>query len=167
MGAQGPITPLRCSTQYAASPDTPLSVSSGSDNSCLLSFWLKDLALTNQDKEALVNGKWLSDKHINAANKLLQSQYPTVNGLQDTIVAASSKYHSGAKNFVQIMNISQNHWICASNILTPPGVVEVYDSMPLYSAHSSALMRQVATILQTPQAEFELRHVQRQVGESD
>ena len=147
-----------------------MSVSSGSDNSCSLSFWLKDLTLTNQDKEALVNGKWLSDKHVNAANKLLQSQYPTINGLQDTVVlAAASKYRSGAKHFVQIMNISQSHWICASNILTPPGVVEVYDSMPSYSAHSSALTRQVATVLQTPQAEFELRHVdvQRQVGGSD
>lgn len=172
--AQGPITPLRCSTpvcsQQRNSPGNPLSVSSGSDKSALLSFWLKDLTLTNQDREALVNGKWLSDKHVNAANKLLQSQYPTINGLQDTVVlAAASKYRSGAKNFVQIMNIAQSHWICASNILTPPGVVEVYDSMPSYSAHSSALMRQVATVLQTPQAEFELRHVdvQRQVGGLD
>ena len=100
----------------------------------------------------------------------MQSQYPTINGLQDTVVLAEgSKYRSGSKNFVQIMNISQSHWVCASNVLTPPGVVEVYDSMPSYSQHSSALMRQVAVILQTPQAEFELRHidVQRQVGGSD
>ena len=54
-------------------------------------------------------------------------------------------------------------------MLTPPGVVKVYDSMPSYSVHSSALTRQVASILRTPQADFELRHVdvQRQVGGSD
>ena len=57
----------------------------------------------------------------------LQTQYPTINGLKDTVVlAAASKYHSGAKN----------------------------------------LIRQVATVLQTSQAEFELRDVdvQCQVG---
>lgn len=54
-------------------------------------------------------------------------------------------------------------------MLTSPGIVEVYDSMPSYSVHSSTLTRQVATILQTPQADFELRHVdvQHQVGGSD
>ena len=38
-----------------------------------------------------------------------------------------------------------------------------------YSAHSSALNGQVVSVLQTPQADFELRHVdaQRQVGGSD
>ena len=43
-----------------------------------------------------------------------------------------------------------SHWICASNVLTP-------------------LNRQVASVLQTPQADFELRYVdvQRQVGGSD
>ena len=136
----------------------------------MLTFWVKDLSLTDQDRETLVNGEWLSDKHVNAANKLLQLQYPTINGLQDPVVLADAcKYRSGARNFVQIINISQSHWICASNVLTPPGVVEVYNSMPSYSAHSSALSRQVARVLQTPQADFELRHVavQRQVGGSD
>ena len=54
-------------------------------------------------------------------------------------------------------------------MLSPPGVVEVYDSIPSYSVHSSNLTRQVAAILQTPHADFELRHVdvQRQVGGSD
>ena len=92
--AQGPITPLRCSSpvcsQQRNSPNNPLSVSSGSDDSPLLSFWLKDLTLTNQDREALVNGKWLSDKHVNAVNKLLQSQYPTINRLQHTVVLAAA-----------------------------------------------------------------------------
>ena len=37
----------------------------------------------------------------------------------------------------------------------------------LYSAQSSALPRQLANVLQTPQAEFELRPVHVQVGGSD
>ena len=47
----------------------------------------------------------------------------------------------------------------------PHRVVEVYyDSMPSYSAHSSALTRQVASVVQTPHAELELRHVDVQVA---
>ena len=66
--------------------------------------------MTDQDRETLVNGEWLSDKHVNAANKLLQLQYPTINGLQDPVVLADAcKYRSGARNFVQIINISQSH----------------------------------------------------------
>ena len=40
--------------------------------------------------------------------------------------------------------------------------------MPSYSVHSSNLTRQVAAILQTPHADFELRHVDVQLkGGSD
>ena len=68
-----------------------------------------------------------------------------------------------------MLNISQSHWVCVSDMLSPPGVVEVYDSMPAYSQHSSVLKRQVAVILQTPHTAFELRHVdvQRQLGGAD
>ena len=117
-----------------------------------------------------MNGEWLSDEHVRAANKLLHLQFPTINGLQDpAILYERSRYQSGAQNFVQIINISQSHWVCASNMLSPPGVVEVYDSMPAYPTHSSVLKRQVAAILQTPLSAFELRHVnvQHQVGGSD
>ena len=176
--AQGPNMPPRCSTpfnQQSKSPagghsDNPISVSGGSGDSVFLGYWVKDLCLTDQDRESLVNGEWLNDKQVNAANELLRIKHPTINGLQDPLVLAyNCVYRSGSQRFVQIINIAQSHWICASNMLSPPGVVEVYDSMPSYSVHSSNLTRQVAAILQTPQADFELRHVdvQRQVGGSD
>ena len=31
--------------------------------------------------------------------------------------------------FIQIVNINNNHWICLSSIHSPPGYVDVYDSL--------------------------------------
>ena len=56
-----------------------------------------------------------------------------------------------------------------SNIFSPPGIVEVFDSMPAYSMTSSGLKRQVAAILKTSEKSFSIHHVdvQRQRGGSD
>ena len=37
----------------------------------LAPFWLKALELKDTDKDQLLNGGWLSDKHISAVSKLL------------------------------------------------------------------------------------------------
>ena len=59
--------------------------------------------------------------------------------------------------------------MCVSNVFSPPGVVEIFNSMPAYSTTSSGLKRQVAAILKTSEKSFDLYHVdvQRQVGGSD
>ncbi len=57
--------------------------------------------------------------------------------------------------------------MCASNSLSPPGVCDVYDSMP--TSHSSVLARQVAAMMKSQASSFRLRHVnvQMQNGASD
>ena len=94
----------------------------------LAPFWLKDLELKDTDKDQLLNGEWLTDKHISAVSKLLQQQHPQQNGLQDSVVLASElQWESNSTNFVQIINICEQHWVCASNIGCPEDVVDVYD----------------------------------------
>ena len=57
--------------------------------------------------------------------------------------------------------------MCASNSLSPPGTVDVYDSLP--GSHSSLLNRQRAVIMQQPSSFFQVRYVnvQLQNGVSD
>ena len=76
------------------------------------------------------------------------------------------KYESSSDNFVQIINISRKHWVCVSNISSPSGTVNVYDSMPHISINNFSLKSQIAAILKTPDQEFQVRHidVQRQNG---
>ena len=66
------------------------------------------------------------------------------------------KYASS--NFVQIVNISCIHWVCVSNVLSSPGVVEVCDSKPNCSV-GSVLHRQVAKLLRTAEKLFELKYL--------
>ena len=129
-----------------------------------------ELGLTVSDLEQLVGGEWLTDKHINAVNKLFHKQFPSLNGFQDPITLASAyAYNSPSKNFIQIVNISNNHWVCASNVLCMPGSVEVYDSKPSCSIGAFVLHKQIAKILKTAEKSFEVKHVdvQRQRGGSD
>ena len=54
----------------------------------------------------------VTDKHISAVNKLLRHQYPNQNGLQDTILLAErSLWDSEPNRFIQIINISRQHWV--------------------------------------------------------
>lgn len=59
--------------------------------------------------------------------------------------------------------------MCASNLLSPPGIVDIYDSIPSYNQQSISLQKQVAAVIKTADPKFELRFVdvQRQSGASD
>ncbi len=163
---------LKASTPLAGDQGNPITIGEPQDKPC--EYWVRDdakgLALHPRDALQLSSGAWLTDKHVHSLSKLLALQFPARNGLQDPLVLAeTSMYKSGVEDFVQVVNIARNHWVCVSNTLSPPGVVEVYDSMPSYSIKSSSLQKQVAVIIKAPTRSFELKHVdvQRQVGSSD
>ena len=131
-------------------------------------YWLPKFDLTFDDQQVLSGGRWLSSKHIYAVHTLLKKQYPEQNGLQDTLQLSNNfKWLSGNKDFVQIIHISQNHWVCASNRLTPDGVVEVYDSLP--ATCNNTLTGQIAAILRCSTPHFTIRwaSVQLQSGKDD
>ena len=130
----------------------------------LSEYWLKQLELRLDDRDELLKKKWLTDKHISAVNKLLQHQYPNENGLQDTILLAErSLWDSEPNRFIQIINKSRQHWVCASNVGCPEDVVDIYDSIPAYSIGSSTLRKQVAAIIHTTNPTFELRFIDVQM----
>ena len=133
-------------------------------------FWIHSLQLNPNDELELVNGLWLTDKHIVAAQKLLKIHHSNIDGLEDPLLLAERfQYKSTATSFVQIINLSRTHWVCASSINCPLGIVDVYDSMPACSFGSLSLKRQVAVILKTNEPSFELHFVetQRQSGGAD
>ena len=88
--------------------------------------------ITDNDKKRLLSDAWLTDTDINAAHKLLAKQFPAQHGLQDTLILDKfDRYASSSEDFVQVINICGNHWVCASNRLSPPGMIYVYDSLPV------------------------------------
>ena len=65
------------------------------------SYWVQELGLKSQEKHVLSTGEWLSDLHMQAANKLLKEQQ---NGLQDTLpLAELCRFRSSSTDFIQIV----------------------------------------------------------------
>ena len=57
-----------------------------------MSFWLKDLDLTYSDKTIIEEGKKLSDRHMHATHKLLSAEFPSLEGLQSTLLAETGGF---------------------------------------------------------------------------
>ena len=131
-------------------------------------YWVQSLELTEADRKILVGGHWLTDNHIFAAMKLLKEKYPQQNGLASTqLLAKKLLWKSSNTDFVQIVHVSGNHWVCVSNKHCAPGVCDIYDSMP--ASNSPTLIRQVAAILKCTDPSFKMRYsnVQMQAGADD
>ena len=133
-------------------------------------YWVESLSLKNTDKAQLISGDWLTDNHMRAVGTLLMKQFPQQNGFQDTLILANLlRYEAGLDNFIQIVNVKDLHWVCVSNMFSPSGTVDVFDSIPYFSIGCAGLLDQVASILKTADGSFQLRHIdiQRQTGSSD
>ena len=130
---------------------------------------MDSLSLTKADRQVLVDGGWLSANHISAANVLLKKAFPSQNGLQDTCyLEYKLQWNSKPEDFVQILHINKNHWVCVSNKFSGSSV-DLYDSLHTNPKVGDSIVRQVCTILASPQSSFALNvvNVQCQQGYSD
>lgn len=108
---------------------------------------------------------WLNDRLIHAGQRLIQKEFPSVSGLQDPILSATLTFDVQRKEFIQIVNISNSHWICLSSLGCPPDTIQVYDSLPpSYARLAGNVQEVIASILFTksPSIEFTFPDVQRQ-----
>ena len=92
-------------------------------------FWITfgRCTLLMSDKECLLTpGSSLTDKHINFAQTLLRSQYPTVYGLTSTLLQYKSSPTKLAMG-LQIIHCRSSHWVTAYKE-DSSREVKVYDS---------------------------------------
>ena len=101
------------------------------------------LNLTNKDMTELIGGDALSDKHVYAAQKLLQRKYPQVAGLQDSCLSQTrfNAIAPGDRDVVQIHHTRGNHWVVSAAV---DGVVCVYDT--LYDTLAPDLRKQLCEV---------------------
>ncbi len=96
-------------------------------------YWNKRLGLLTADQDMLKRGELLTDKHIiNAASVLIKEEFPKQLGLQDTLLLQRlDQYESEDSQFVQIVHVNGNHWLCVSNKFCPAGTVDIiYNCSP-------------------------------------
>lgn len=72
---------------------------------------------------------WLTDKHMNAASKLLLKEHPN-NGLQDTLLQQNRSHEVPDGEYVQFMHVDGCHWITISNIgKSKMNEIDIFDSL--------------------------------------
>ena len=55
-------------------------------------YWVRNLDLRDDDKVAIVENGMLSDRHMYAANKLMASQFPDIDGFHSTLLAQGTGF---------------------------------------------------------------------------
>lgn len=76
---------------------------------------------------------WLSSDEVDAVCFHIAQKFPGIDGFQSCL--CYQNLHQGSvvgtpqKQFVQIININDNHWITASNIFCGTNEISIYDSM--------------------------------------
>ena len=105
------------------------------------------LSTTSAEKldKAIKEGKWLGDIHINAALKMIKSQFPSLAGLYDCLLGQNLSYPVTNKAFIQILHVDGNHWIAVEHVSSD--CVNIYDSV--YSSVSTDTKIQIASLLHT------------------
>ena len=78
--------------------------------------------------EEIIMGETLSDIHVNMAQSVLKSQFNNLNGFESTLYQGKEVKWTEEKiaNKIQIVHCKdRNHWILATTVDCPRGVVKV------------------------------------------
>ena len=103
-------------------------------------------AMSEKSLKQILEGKPLHDDHISFAQKLLQKQFPMLDGLQSPLLSQNSGFCPVKDESIQIHHTGKFHWVTSSSI---GGNVQVYDSMFEGGELSSSLQIQLAQIYMT------------------
>ncbi len=120
--------------------------------------------LTQADKDRVLNGQWLTDSVIHAAQLLIKNDHTLLplGSLQDPIHGQTLTFDVATDESVQILHSGNNHWVTISTVGTEHPKVNVYDN--LYRELPFTTCEQVAVLLHTQKQEIELEFRNIQVG---
>ena len=105
----------------------------------------------------LSSNTWLDDRVIDLGQAMLKTQHPQTGGLQPVILAQKLAFTPQTEEFVQILNINENHWIAISTIGCHPATINVYDS--LHGRLPPYAKRVIADLLQSPEPEITINYM--------
>jgi len=115
------------------------------------------ILLTKKELYSLSNDKELSDLHINAFQNLLKRQFPSIGGLQNTLLQNKSSITNKKKVTLQAINITINHKIKHwATIELCGGDVFLYDSA--YTAVVGDAKEIIAQLVKTNEESFKIHN---------
>ena len=130
-------------------------------------MWCPDLHLDQEDRRALIHNKWLSDKHIYAAQILLKKQFAYIGGLQPPTLSQTGQWQVMSSEGIQILH-SGNHWLCVSTIGCPGNTIILYDSMN-HRKTSQSIVAQISSFINCQGTSYTIQVIkcQKQSGCND
>ena len=116
----------------------------------------------------ILDGDWLSDSLIDAAQSLLKNQFPSMCGLQPTVLGETLAFNVVKGDFVQVILVNRNHWVTVSNIRCQRNCIDIYDSKPSIGFPSDG-KEKIAALICSDRKQFNInfKPVQRQKGGQD
>lgn len=160
-----------CSNLHTLCSGPVIDLTSMEDKRIALPYkqWVKcgNVELSEYHRHVIGSGAWLNDLIISAAQNMLHREYPHIGGFQNPILAEKLAMVPEAGEFIQVLNVSENHWLTISNIGCDSFSVKVYDSLGGRLPHISRKV--VANILQCKKQCIIVMHedVQKQHGGND
>ena len=98
------------------------------DQSVWVTFTGTRIQLFAEDRHIIEEQERLTGRHINFTQALLRTQFPLIDGLQNTLLQDRCRF-SVASKVVQILRIRNNHWVVISNLQSNGNKVSVYDTV--------------------------------------
>ena len=121
---------------------------------------LAGIVLTSSNKQHILDGEKLNDRHINMAQGLLKQQFSEITGLKSTLLQAKKQRKEDDKLKIQIVHCGGDHWIAASTVLAADEE-KVYHSV--YRTLDRATKNIISNLFQTS-ISTELVLITRQAG---
>ena len=127
----------------------------------------------NHLMSSIKSGDKLSDDHVNAANELLHSQFPDIQGLCTPVLGQQLCFPNFDKvlgyagiPYIQVLHTGADHWVAIQIISN--NEVNVYNSL-FATQHTYHVVEQIAAILHSsaPEINLKLEKVQFQTNTVD
>ena len=144
----------------------PVLVSSKEENEHKQWVKIGNITLSEEDKNIILNGEWLNDKIVHAAQVLMQDDQDlrSVGSLQNPLLGQTLQFEVLNKESVQILHSGGTHWITVSTDSICQSTVKVYDS--LYNIVPYSTKEQIAALFHTKENTFILEYANVQVCRS-
>ena len=118
--------------------------------------------LDQSDKAILLTPTaWLTDRIIDASQKLLLQKMPGNAGFQSVTLGRTLHFEVQSNKYVQILHNGHGYWLTISTVGVTHPEVSVYAIM--YPTRSMHVKSQIASLLATSRKEIRLRHMDVQM----
>ena len=123
------------------------------------------MALQVKDKDIIIQGEALTDKHMTASQKLLKEQFTSIEGICTTLKVTTCSYTIWIPNYLQIFHTHGDHRITLTTMGCGIDHILVYDS--LYNNIDNATKHSVEAVFHGSHLHYSVPAVPKQKGPKD